>query len=93
MPWSRTEAVPAGYPFQLPDDALKEVLGEMLTEIPGFDEYRALLPELKLTLILIGTLDRSRREADRLGRRSLWIAGAALAVGLVSLAVGIILSV
>jgi|KBSMisStaDraftv2_1062788.scaffolds.fasta_scaffold466541_2 hypothetical protein len=71
MPWSRTEAVPAGYPFQLPDDKLEEALGEMLTEIPGFDEYRAILPELKLTLILIAALDRSRREADRLGRRSL----------------------
>jgi len=33
----------------------------MLVHIPGFDRHDHLLPELKLTLILIGASERSRR--------------------------------
>jgi hypothetical protein len=47
---------------------LEQVVTEMLTEIPGFDEFRRLPPELKLTLDLDWHRDRSRREAERLGR-------------------------
>jgi hypothetical protein len=48
------------------------------------------LPELKLALILIGAQERARRETDRAQRRALWIAGVALTVALVSLAMRLV---
>jgi hypothetical protein len=60
--------------------------------LPGFDQYRALLPELKLQLVLIGYQERSRRSADRFARRSLVVALIALAVAVISLGVSIILA-
>jgi hypothetical protein len=65
----------------------------MINEIPGFSAYAGLLPELKLTLILIGAEERSRRNADRIGRRILWVAICALAVAIISLAVSLIATV
>ena len=79
------DPVPDGYPFALKDQELEAVLRDMLTAIPGFDKYSALLPELKLTLIFIGAQERARREADRVGRRLFWITAGALAVAVVSL--------
>jgi hypothetical protein len=65
----------------------------MLVHIPGFDRYDHLLPELKLTLMLIGASERSRRDADRIGRRLYWVAVIPLAVAVISLIVSIILAV
>jgi hypothetical protein len=86
------DPVPEGYPFKLGDAELDAVLRDMLTAIPGFDEYRRLLPELKLQLVLIGYQERSRRSADRFARRSLIVALIALAVAVISLGVSIILA-
>jgi hypothetical protein len=81
------------YPFELSDQELEHALRQMLIDIPGFDRYDRLRAELKLTLILIGASERSRRDADRIGRRLFWIAVIALAVALISLFVSIILAV
>lgn len=86
------DPVPEGYPFELSDEKLDAVLRDMLAAIPGFDDYRRILPELKLSLILIGAQERSRRNSDRLGSRSLLVAVLAVAVALVSLIVSIILA-
>jgi hypothetical protein len=45
--------VPSDYPFGMSDDRLDAVIRDMLTGIPGFDNYGKILPELKLALILI----------------------------------------
>jgi hypothetical protein len=55
--------VPSGCPFRLTDAQLDETLRGMIEEIPGFNEYRAIVPELKLTLVLIGAQDGKRRLA------------------------------
>jgi hypothetical protein len=57
VPFDRVGPVPSGYPFRLTDAQLDETLRGMIEEIPGFNEYRAIVPELKLTLVLIGAQD------------------------------------
>jgi hypothetical protein len=89
--FGRSDPVPRDYPFALTDKELKHVLRVMVNEIPGFDRYDYLKPELKLTLILIGALEQSRRHADRLGQRLFWAAVMALVVAVISLAVRICL--
>jgi hypothetical protein len=76
--------VPSDYPFGLSDDRLDAVIGDMLSGIPGFDNYGRILPELKLTLILIGAQERSRRDADRIGELSLLVAGIVTVIAVVS---------
>lgn len=68
------DPVPDGYPFQLSDERLDAVLRDMLSAIPGFDRYQALLPELKLQLILIGFQERARRNSERVARQLLIVA-------------------
>jgi hypothetical protein len=46
------DPVPPSFPFRLSDRELDAVLRDMMAALPGFDRYQALLPELKLTLIL-----------------------------------------
>ena len=72
------------------DARLKAVLRDMIAAIPGFNVYYALLPELKQALILIGSQERSRREADRLGKRLLIATVLATVVAVISLIVSII---
>ena len=58
-------AVPIGYPFQLDDGQLEKAINEMLDDKanwPGFDNFAALLPELKLALVANGLSERQRRE-------------------------------
>lgn len=88
----RGEPTPEGYPFLLGDARLQAVLRDMIEAIPGFDNYSALLPELKLALILIGSQERSRREADRLGRRLLIVTALATGIAVISLFVSIVLA-
>jgi hypothetical protein len=76
----------------LSDTELDAVLRDMLTAIPGFDQYSRLLPELKLQLILIGYQERGRRNAERFARRSLTVALIAIGVAVVSFVVSIILA-
>jgi len=38
------DPLPDGFPFELSDDRLDAVLRDMITAIPGFDRYAALLP-------------------------------------------------
>jgi hypothetical protein len=86
------DPVPTGYPFELSDKELVAVLRDMLTAIPGFEQYSKLLPELKLQLVLIGYQERSRRNADRFARRSLIVALIAIGVAVISLVVSIVLA-
>lgn len=88
----QTDPVPDRFPFLLDDNELDATLRDMIAAIPGFDQYRALLPELKLTLIQIGSQERSRRESDRFARRSLWVALIALAVSVAALATSLVLA-
>jgi hypothetical protein len=62
----------------------------MLEAIPGFDRYDRLLPELKLTLVLIGTLERSRREAEQNAKMLVMGAAGALVVAIFSLIVSLV---
>ena len=56
--------VPIGYPFQLDDGQLDKAINDMLDKAnwPGFDNFAALLPELKLALVANGLSERQRRE-------------------------------
>jgi hypothetical protein len=56
--------VPIGYPFQLDDGQLDKAINDMLEKAnwPGFDNFAALLPELKLALVANGLSERQRRE-------------------------------
>jgi hypothetical protein len=80
------------YPSELDDAKLDEVISGMLSAIPGFDRYNGILPELKLSLILIGAEERARRDADRVGKRLYYAALAAPVVALISLAVSLLLA-
>jgi hypothetical protein len=88
----RGDPTPERYPIVLSDDRLQAVLRDMIAGIPGFDHYDALLPELKLALILIGSQERARRDADRLGKRLLVTTVLATLVAVISLIVSIVLA-
>jgi hypothetical protein len=87
-------AVPEGFPFRLTDEELEHVLDEMAEPAnwPGFDDFRLLLPELKLALLASGLRERDRREGAASAARALFVAWAALAVAAVTLVASVVIA-
>jgi hypothetical protein len=86
--------VPTGYPFRLADRDLDVALAEMMNPAswPGFDNFGALLPELKLALLAAGLQERQRREMAVSGQRALRVAYAALVVSAATLVVSVVIA-
>ena len=85
-------AVPVGFPFQLDDEQIDKTIQEMLgpENWPGFDDFGALLPELKVALLAAGLRERQRREQAASAARALQVTWAILAVSIVTLIVAVV---
>lgn len=59
---------------------------------PGFDNFAALLPELKLALVASGLQERQRREQSASSTRALRVAYATLAMSLMAVVVAVIVA-
>jgi hypothetical protein len=84
--------VPVGFPFKLDDDELERAISEMLERDnwPGFENFGALLPELKLALVAAGLRELAQRDQARSDRRVLQGTYAILAVSVIALIVSVI---
>jgi hypothetical protein len=84
--------VPVGFPFKLDDEGLERAISEMLEpeNWPGFENFGALLPELKLALVAAGLRELAQRDQARSDRRVLQGTYAILAVSVIALIVSVI---
>lgn len=85
-------SVPVGFPFQLDDEPLDRAIREMLEpeNWPGFDDFSALVPELKVALLAAGLREQQRRDQAVSNARALQATWAILAVSIVTLVVAVV---
>jgi hypothetical protein len=91
----RAVPVPVGYPFRLSDEALREVLAEMLADPTfvsrsGIDDFGELAWTHQLTIVEAGVREQARRQEESAARQARWIAYVSLAVAVAVVATALI---